>query len=192
MKNRTIKTYRCECGEDFYEDDLNCVNCGKTIDKSKLKDEEIADIKYPQKEIREKLSKIGSMEDVQFLQSYVYTAFGDFFVSTIYRQSTALVETPPWFYETLAWKLDKQRIKEKQVADNSGAMDSDEAFGRHQDVCKALYRQGYFEKDVDCLTCVEGCVVCGKTDFPADRECCEFCCKMRKIYVHDHKRNDDK
>jgi isopentenyldiphosphate isomerase len=43
---KTIKTYKCECGEDFYEDDVNCVNCRKLIDKTKLKNEEVADIKY--------------------------------------------------------------------------------------------------------------------------------------------------
>lgn len=48
---KKIKTYQCECGEDFYEDDVNCVNCGKPIDKSKLKGEEFADIKYTNKSI---------------------------------------------------------------------------------------------------------------------------------------------
>lgn len=43
---KTIKTYQCECGEDFYEDDISCVNCRKPIDKTKLKNEEVADIKY--------------------------------------------------------------------------------------------------------------------------------------------------
>lgn len=41
---KTVKTYRCDCGEDFYEDDANCCNCYAPIDKSKLKEEEIADI----------------------------------------------------------------------------------------------------------------------------------------------------
>ncbi len=42
MKN--IKTYKCECGEDFYEDDNTCINCGRFIDKRKLKKQEIAEI----------------------------------------------------------------------------------------------------------------------------------------------------
>ena len=49
---KSIKTYQCECGEDFYEDDVNCLNCGEPIDKSKLKDEEVADIKYTKREIK--------------------------------------------------------------------------------------------------------------------------------------------
>ncbi len=41
---KTIKTYKCECGEDFYEDDVMCIGCGNSIDKSKLKEVEIAEI----------------------------------------------------------------------------------------------------------------------------------------------------
>jgi hypothetical protein len=43
---KTVLTYRCECGEDFYEDDANCCNCYAPIDKSKLKSEEYAEITY--------------------------------------------------------------------------------------------------------------------------------------------------
>ena len=43
---KTILTCRCECGEDFYEDDVNCCNCNAPIDKSKLKPEPYADITY--------------------------------------------------------------------------------------------------------------------------------------------------
>lgn len=39
-----IKFYTCECGEDFYEDDEECCNCGVPIDKSKLQDEELPEI----------------------------------------------------------------------------------------------------------------------------------------------------
>lgn len=40
----SIKTYVCQCGEDFYEDDLVCVNCGTQIDKSQLIDEPLVQI----------------------------------------------------------------------------------------------------------------------------------------------------
>lgn len=40
----SIKTYACECGEEFYEDDTNCQNCLAPIDKSKLKPEPYAEI----------------------------------------------------------------------------------------------------------------------------------------------------
>lgn len=44
MTKKYILTYSCDCGEDFYEDDDTCLNCGQSIDKSKLKKEEVANI----------------------------------------------------------------------------------------------------------------------------------------------------
>ena len=44
--SKTIKCYLCECGEDFYEDDLNCVNCGKDVDQIKFRDEPISEITH--------------------------------------------------------------------------------------------------------------------------------------------------
>ena len=41
---KTVRVYRCECGEDVYVDDDRCINCGKPTDNSLLRDEEIADI----------------------------------------------------------------------------------------------------------------------------------------------------
>jgi len=41
---KTIKTYQCKCGEDFYEDDLHCPNCGNTIDRRKLKKTETPEV----------------------------------------------------------------------------------------------------------------------------------------------------
>ena len=41
---RTILTYPCPCGEDFYEDDEVCVNCGAAIDRTKLKAEPVSEI----------------------------------------------------------------------------------------------------------------------------------------------------
>ena len=33
---KTIKFYECKCGEDFYEDDEVCINCGVEVDESKF------------------------------------------------------------------------------------------------------------------------------------------------------------
>jgi hypothetical protein len=43
---KTVLTYDCECGESIYEDDSACINCEAPVDKSRLKEEEIADIKH--------------------------------------------------------------------------------------------------------------------------------------------------
>ena len=41
---KTIKTYECECGEDFYEDDTACLNCQRPIEKDKLKEIRVAEV----------------------------------------------------------------------------------------------------------------------------------------------------
>jgi len=35
------------------------------------------------------------------IQSYVYKKY---FVSTAYRKSSAMINSPPWYYETLTWE----------------------------------------------------------------------------------------
>ena len=42
---KTIKCYSCECGEDFYEDDTECCNCGAPVVQSKFKNEPLYEIK---------------------------------------------------------------------------------------------------------------------------------------------------
>ncbi len=41
---KTIKTYECECGEDFYEDDTVCLNCQRLIEKGKLKEVRVVEV----------------------------------------------------------------------------------------------------------------------------------------------------
>ena len=43
---KTIKCYTCKCGEDFYEDDTECVNCGTAVDPERFKDEPLAKITH--------------------------------------------------------------------------------------------------------------------------------------------------
>ena len=42
------------------------------------------------------------------IQSYIK---GKFCVSTIYRQSSACTESPPWYYETIIWEWDSENKK---------------------------------------------------------------------------------
>lgn len=80
----------------------------------------------------------------KFLQSTVYTDFGNFFVSTIYRRSSAF--DGGWFYETFAWKLDVEGKREKSiVADNSGGTFGRKAINQHMEVVHQLYETGKFE-----------------------------------------------
>lgn len=41
---KTIKTYKCKCGEDFYEDDAECPNCRIPVDRRKFKKVEVVEI----------------------------------------------------------------------------------------------------------------------------------------------------
>lgn len=82
----------------------------------------------------------------KFLQSYVYSEkHGNFFVSTCYRQSSAAVNSPPWFYETFAWKLDSEDKRTDWVADNSGSRYKRKAYEQHIEVCKQLDETGKFD-----------------------------------------------
>jgi uncharacterized membrane protein YvbJ len=42
---KTIKVYVCNCGEDVYEDDIVCVNCGVKTDPGKFREERLVEIK---------------------------------------------------------------------------------------------------------------------------------------------------
>jgi hypothetical protein len=43
---KTIKCYDCECGEEFYEDDVTCINCGTPVDPSRFVEREVAEITH--------------------------------------------------------------------------------------------------------------------------------------------------
>lgn len=83
-----------------------------------------------------------------FLQSYVYSDHGNFFVSTCYRESSAMI-SPAWYYETFAWRLDENKKRTDWIADNSGASYVEAAYDQHFEVCKQLYRKGEFKEVED-------------------------------------------
>lgn len=82
--------------------------------------------------------------DSKFLQSYVYSEHGKFFVSTCYRKSSAMTETPSWFYETFAWRIDDKGERTDWVADNSGSKSKIGAYAQHIEVVKQLHETGVF------------------------------------------------
>ena len=84
----------------------------------------------------------------KFLQSYLYTEeFGNFFISTIHRRSSARLAVPDYFYETYAWKLDKDKHRTDWMADNSGALIPEGAFNQHFEVCRQLELNGKYEEE---------------------------------------------
>lgn len=83
----------------------------------------------------------------KFLQSYLFTdKYGNFFVSTCYRLSSAMLDIDSWYYETFAWRLHKDRHKTDWVADNSGAGTVSGAFDQHIEVCRQLELNGEFKE----------------------------------------------
>lgn len=83
----------------------------------------------------------------KFLQSYLYTKeFGNFFVSTCYRQSSVMIDPPPWYYETYAWKLDKDRHRTDMVVEFAGTNDKEWAFQNHIEICRQLELKGEYKE----------------------------------------------
>jgi hypothetical protein len=87
------------------------------------------------------------MESKKLIQSYLYTDYGNFFVSTIHRISSSPLGG--WFYETFAYKLDKDNKSTDWVADNSGSTSVTGALDQHGVVCEQLIKKGEFKEEED-------------------------------------------
>ena len=73
----------------------------------------------------------------KLVQSYIEEKY---FVSTMYRRSSAMTETPIWYYETMVWEWDKEtRQRKPKILDqvDSGGV-KDWALKSHFDICRAL------------------------------------------------------
>ena len=72
--------------------------------------------------------------------------FGNFFISTCYRPSSAVGGEDMWYYETFAWKLNDKGERTDWVADNSGAITEKIAIDQHVEVCKQLREKGEYKQ----------------------------------------------
>ena len=84
------------------------------------------------------------ISDKKFYQSYLYSDFGNFFISTIYRQSSSIYGG--MFYETFAWKLDEKGERTDFVADNSGALSKNKALEQHMEIVRQLNETGEYKE----------------------------------------------
>jgi hypothetical protein len=57
-----------------------------------------------------------------------------------------MVESPPWYYETFAWRLNGEE-RTDWVADNSGASHEEGAYKQHIEVCRQLHKTGKFQEE---------------------------------------------
>jgi hypothetical protein len=74
---------------------------------------------------------------MKLIQSYVEEKY---FISTIYRQSSAITESPMWYYETMVWEWDKdsrQRKSEILQQIDSGSEKS-QALKSHLEICSTF------------------------------------------------------
>ena len=79
----------------------------------------------------------------KFLQSYLYTDYGNFFISTAYRRAST--PEPSWYYDTFAWNLNDNNERTDCVADNSGAGNVQGALKQHFEVLEELEKTGEFK-----------------------------------------------
>lgn len=83
----------------------------------------------------------------KLMQTHCYTKYGNFFISTILRQSSAALNPHGEFYETFGWKLLDDGTKGEWIADYSGAHYQKSAIGQHNEVVRQLIETGEF-KDI--------------------------------------------
>ena len=60
----------------------------------------------------------GENKGHKLVQTYVADRW---FVSTIYRQSSACMNNPPWYYETIIWEYDPETRKRGRMYQTSGS-----------------------------------------------------------------------
>ena len=73
----------------------------------------------------------------KFLQSYLYTENGDYFISTCYRKSSASLNPDGWYYETFAWKIENGK-RTNWVHENGGAISKENAIKQHLETINHL------------------------------------------------------
>jgi len=83
----------------------------------------------------------------KLIQSYVLEKF---FVSTVYRQCSAVVESPSWYYETIVFAWDKETKKTEGIIEmlDSGSEPGD-ALISHNNTCLKYFVQQRREQNDD-------------------------------------------
>jgi len=75
----------------------------------------------------------------KLIQSYIQEKY---FISTAYRRSSVRVASPPWYYETIAWKWDEKTGENNEMIsmDNSGGSPTTALRG-HFRICNKLLKE---------------------------------------------------
>ena len=70
-----------------------------------------------------------------YLQTYIKRKY---FISTIYRESSAFVAVPPWYYETFVWPLDDKGERGDYIDETDSMKDE---FKHHFEVVKKYLKE---------------------------------------------------
>lgn len=76
--------------------------------------------------------------DEKLIQSYVADRY---FVSTILRDSSAMVNDPPRYYETMAWEWDATTCERGDMVIMQADNYERAAVNRHTGICRSLLRK---------------------------------------------------
>ena len=75
----------------------------------------------------------------KLIQSYIQEKY---FISTAYRRSSVRVASPPWYYETITWKLDKETgVSDKMISMANSGRSPITALKGHFGICKELLKE---------------------------------------------------
>jgi len=69
---------------------------------------------------------------------HIYSVVGDKYVSTIFRQSSAAINDPPWYYETIIWNYDPENKTMLNIAHMIFSMDLVTARKKHWQITESL------------------------------------------------------
>jgi hypothetical protein len=74
---------------------------------------------------------------MKLIQSYIAEAF---FVSTIYRASSAAMIPTPWYFETMVWAWDAEtRLAGDLISQHDSGIFATDALSNHCQICNSLF-----------------------------------------------------
>jgi hypothetical protein len=80
-----------------------------------------------------------------FISSYVLEKWN---VSTIHRESSVMISSPPWYYETIVWEWDKEARRRGKMLYQFDHGNSPECASRkHAECCGQLVTTGAIKED---------------------------------------------
>jgi hypothetical protein len=84
-------------------------------------------------------------EAYSLVQTYLLQKY---FISTAYRQSSVMMSSPPWYYETIVWEWDEKTRKSGSILYMGDSGNSPEyAIKQHFKIVEKLHNKESLEND---------------------------------------------